>query len=207
MIPSVNLTATGRLLFDLLSTAVCDLDRIRDSRPRKGRKRASFREVDLHGHIRNTAVSPTFQNEFQAADDVPCKTTSGQRSIDYVCIDAAICVHRPPLKAINATCELKGPARPKIWQPNTKNWYEQIKNGEPYGIEPDVEKQYKRHKIAPLTEHYVFWIIENPDRGEHINLALGRLLGRLRGDLPFVSLTECVRTEIDGLWMFLFRVR
>ena len=147
-----------------------------------------------------------FRAELQAADDVLCGATSGQRRIDYACIDPTICVLHPPLRVVAATCELKGPARPTIWKPNANNWYEQIKRGEPFGIKSDVLKQHERLKRSPQTEHYVFWIIENPDHGELINSALARLLGRLHADLPFVGLTECFRKDVDGLWLFLFRL-
>lgn len=203
-----NLTAKGQVLFGLLTTAILDLDHALEHKPRPGRKRAPFTERGLNAHIKQAALSPAFRDEFQVADDVPCKTASGKRSIDYVLVDPNLSAKRPQLRAVEATCELKGPARPTIWRPTGKNYYCQIKkkNSEPFGIKPDVDKQHRRFMQAPDTEHYVFWVAEAPDQNENIDVALRRLLDRLRADLPAVRLTESSRSEIKDLWMFLFRV-
>jgi hypothetical protein len=206
----ILLTPTGHTLFHLLSTAVSDLDRANGPKPRKGRKRATFIEKDLLEHIRATVRSPAFQNEFTVADDASGRTATGRRRIDYVCLDPSISVKPSALRQISATCQVKGPARPTIFKPKTKNYYEQEKEGVMHGIKPDVSKQHERSHGSPQTEHYVFWMIENPDNGEQIDKALARLLARLEADLPSVVLTECARTfvrnDFGELWMFLFRV-
>jgi len=185
-----------------LSGAVRDLDRAQGPLPRRGRKRATFVENELRAHIVRTGLPPAFRYEFPVKDDV----TLGRRSIDYVLIDPTNSVRRLPVGVIEATCELKGPARPTVWKPGTKNYYDQIKNGKRTGIKPDVSKQHQLYKQNKRAEHYVFWVIESPDHSEHIDVALPRLLARLRSDLPSVRLAECARAEIAGLWMFLFRV-
>ncbi len=203
---STALTLNGRILFYLLSTAVLDLDRVRGPLPRRGRKRATFAERELNAHIRTQVRWPTLRNEYKAVDDVPCNTEQGIRSIDYVLIDPASSLTRLQLQALHATCELKGPARPTIWEPDARNCYDEPGKNEPTGIKPDAQKQHERYKLSPQTEHYVFWILERPERDENIDLALSRLLLRLRSDLPSVQRTECDRKDADGLWMFLFRV-
>lgn len=144
--------------------------------------------------------------EVAVPDDIPCRTKRGQRKIDYVYLDTPGDARPQSLRMLDATCELKGPARPTLWVPSG-NWYERTNRREPFGVKPDVAKQHERSVRSPESEHYVLWVIERPDCGEAISTALARLLGKLTTDLPTISLRECARHDSNGLWIFFFRVQ
>lgn len=192
--------------FTLFTDAVRTFDLEKGSKPRSGRKRATFTENELRRFIKNSHRPPDLHLECEVADDIPCAAQGGQRKIDYVRMERQKDLAAPTLRSVAASCELKGPARPTLWKSDTKNWYEQLKNGEPYGIKVDVLKQYQRAKLSPETEHYVLWIVEPPDGGADIDIALAGLLRRLRSDVEGAELVECGREDIEGLWVFLFRV-
>jgi len=198
------LPVSGYEIFKILSTAVFDLDTRNGSKKRKGRVRSSFTENELRNFIKTRALPTTFQYELRVAGDIPCPIQTSQRRIDYVWLK--LDAQKPTnLTDVPATCELKGPARPTVWEGN-QNWYDKPGKREPKGLKPDICKQRARSKMSPSTEHYVFWVLERPDRSQEVAVALSRLCNRLSQDVPQTRLIEYARQHLSGLWLFYFGV-
>ena len=198
-----TMASYGRKLWDLLCVSARLLDEMNGPQPRSGRVRATFTETQLAKQClvmlaggKQRAVATEYYVEVCSED------RSHQTRVDFVSLAGG---------QMLASCEVKGPARPTIYKRGTKNFYEQLKgsNRVPYGIKPDLRKQHSLAREHPDAEHYVLWILENPD-DIGFDLGLSALCARLRSEVTTIIFEEVARTAIVNengpLWLVMCRV-
>jgi hypothetical protein len=166
-----------------------------------------FGENHLREHIRTIlnngsfalpAEWPPFLFERKVQDD---SSIFGNRhgGVDYFFVKDRS-AQRYSLNEILATCEMKGPTRPKLLQGSKVNWYE--------GVREDLKKQVSRATNAPQGEHYVAILLQ-PLSGGDTRTAFANVLDSLLTEIQVAKTFEAHWTQmadVDNLNIVILRV-
>jgi hypothetical protein len=163
-----------------------------------------FGENHLREHIRKAVdsgryIPPAEWPELRVEKKV-CGDRDGHGAIDYFLVPKGV-KGQLSLSDVLATCEVKGPTRPKLLEGSQKNWYPKVL--------ADIEKQLWRARCAEAAQHFVCVFVQ-PRNGGSVTADFDAVLAGMLAKVPEACLGRTLwsqHPDVSGLHLATINVR